>query len=310
MKRILVADDDPVTRIRLRATLEKLGHEVVLARDGFEAHHILSQPDAPLLVILDWEMPGYAGVDLCRYLRQLREEPYTYVVILTGRTRIEDVVEAMDAGADSFLRKPVEMAELKARLRPGLRMLELQRQLIEAREEFRYQATHDPLTGLLNRRAILEVLKSALRDPPVTIAMTDIDYFKQINDRWGHDVGDRVLIETAQMLRLSIRPEDFVGRIGGEEFLLVLPRREEPNGLAVGERLRRRAELADIVVDAQHIPITFSVGISSTPDTIPYEPLLKTADVALYQAKRGGRNRVVSASIPDPPAHITEKTGS
>ena len=310
MNRILVADDDPITRIRLRATLQKLGHDVILARDGFEAHHILSQPDAPLLVILDWEMPGHAGVDLCRYLRQFREEPYTYVVILTGRTRIEDVVEAMDAGADSFLHKPVDMAELNARLRPGLRMLELQRQLIEAREEFRYQATHDPLTGMLNRRAILAILKSALRDPPVTIAMTDIDHFKQINDRWGHDIGDRVLIETAKMLRLSIRPEDFVGRIGGEEFLLVLPRCEESNGFAVGERLRRHAELADIVIDKQRIPITFSLGISSTSDTIPYEPLLKAADVALYQAKHRGRNLVVSAGITKYPAHTVTGTGS
>lgn len=302
MRRILVADDDPVTRIRLRATLERLGYEVVLARDGFEAHSILSKPDAPLLVILDWEMPGHAGVDLCRYIRQAREEPYTYVVILTGRSRIEDVIEAMDAGADSFLRKPVDMAELKARLRPGMRLLELQRQLIEAREEFRHQATHDPLTGLLNRRAILEILKGAVAAPPVTVAMVDIDHFKQINDRFGHDIGDRVLIEAAQLMRLSLRPEDAVGRIGGEEFLVVLPSCEEPHGQAIGERLRRRAEQAEISVNGQFVPLTFSVGIATDArevGAVPYDALMKAADVALYRAKCGGRNQVVIGS-PEP----------
>lgn len=303
--RILVADDDPITRIRLRNSLERMGFAVLAAADGNKAQEILTGDDPPRLAILDWEMPGLAGVDLCRMIRAAGDEPYTYVVILTGRSRMEDVIEAMDAGADSFLCKPVELAELKARLRPGLRMLELQRALIQAREDYRHEATHDALTGMLNRRAIMEILRDAVQNPPVAVALVDIDHFKHINDTWGHDVGDKVLIHTAHCLVASVRPEDRVGRIGGEEFLVVLPGCNVESALSVGERLRSQIEAETICYEGTPIPLTLSVGVVAVKTLTPYEQLLHAADEGLYAAKRGGRNRVILSQLSSPsqPSH-------
>lgn len=297
---VLVADDDPTTRLMMKASLEKLGYQVRLATDGSEALAILGSELPPRLAILDWEMPGATGVEVCRWIRTGGDEPYTYIILLTSRTSLTDIVEAMDAGADSFIRKPVDPNELKAHLRPGHRMLDLQRQLIRAREAYRYQARHDGLTGLYNRTAIVEMLKAALDTGPVSVAMMDVDHFKQINDQLGHDVGDRVLVELGRVLTQALRPEDAVGRLGGEEFLLVLPGVDTWEAARVGERLRKRVEDLQVLEQGKTLRVTVSVGVATAAAHTPYTDLLKRADRTMYSAKHAGRNRVIVWSDDSP----------
>ncbi|HND32404.1 MAG TPA: diguanylate cyclase [Myxococcota bacterium] len=297
---VLVADDDPTTRLMMKGSLERLGYQVRLATDGNEALAILGSENPPRLAILDWEMPGATGVEVCRWIRTGGDEPYTYIILLTSRTSLSDIVEAMDAGADSFIRKPVEPNELKARLRPGHRMLDLQRQLIRAREAYRYQARHDGLTGLYNRSAIVEILKTALESGPVSVAMLDVDHFKQINDQLGHDVGDRVLVELGRVLTHSLRPEDAVGRLGGEEFLLVLPGVDTWEAARVGERLRKRVEELQLTEQGRPLPVSISVGVATAAAHTPYTELLKRSDRTMYAAKHAGRNKVIVWSDDSP----------
>src|ERR1700730_5748514 len=198
--RILAAEDNPVFQSVLRGMLTKWGYEVVLACDGNQALSALQVECPPRLAILDWMMPGLDGVEVCRRLRAANREPYIYVLLLTARTDSQDLVEGMEAGADDYLTKPFNATELRARLRAGRRIVELQEELMLAREALRQQATHDGLTGLLNRSAILEVLHNELaraqrESQPLSLLMVDLDHFKQVNDEFGHLAGDAVLRE-------------------------------------------------------------------------------------------------------------------
>jgi PleD family two-component response regulator len=225
---VLVAEDNPVFQSMLCGILERWGYAAVSVRDGETAWDILQSEHAPRLAILDWMMPGIDGVEVCRRVRTAGKEPYTYIVLLTARTESRDLVEAMDAGADDYLTKPFRNHELRVRLRAGRRILDLQEELLRAREALRLQATHDALTGLMNRSAILERLRNELsrssRDrQPLAVLLADLDRFKLVNDKCGHLAGDAVLRESALRMKSALRRYDAVGRYGGEEFLLVLP---------------------------------------------------------------------------------------
>jgi two-component system, cell cycle response regulator len=186
--RILIADDEAIVRHLLQKTLERAGYEVIAVENGRQAADQLCKLDGPRLALLDWVMPE------------------------------------LDAPGD-YLTKPFDASELKARLRTGLRILDLEDRLVEAREEMRFKASHDTLTTLWNRRAILELLgrelsRSHRENATTVILLCDIDHFKGVNDSFGHLVGDEVLRETAKRLLAPVRSYDFVGRYGGEEFLL------------------------------------------------------------------------------------------
>ena len=188
--KILAGDDNPVFQSMLRTMLSKWGYEVTVARDGVEAWQALQSENSPRLAILDWMMPGMDGVEVCRRIRAAGREPYTYILLLTGRKNAQDLVEGMDSGADDYLTKPFNAHELRVRLRAGRRILDLQEELLEAREALREQATHDSLTGLLNRGSILETLSNELsragrESQAVSLLMVDLDRFKLINDTYG-----------------------------------------------------------------------------------------------------------------------------
>jgi two-component system, cell cycle response regulator len=297
--KILVADDDPVSRRILEATLRKWSYEVVSAHDGTEAWRLLQADNSPQLAILDWMMPGLSGVELCRMIRHRNAEPYTYLVLLTSRSNKEDVIEGLDAGADDYLTKPCNQHELEVRLRAGTRILRLQAELMEAREALREQATRDALTGLWNRRSILEILDRELararrEGRPLSLAVSDIDHFKRVNDTYGHLTGDEVLLEVGRRMVASTRSYDSVGRYGGEEFLIVLPGCALENAAVHAERTLTRIGTLPITTPTTEIAVTISVGLTSAT----LEPgetaqsLIHRADEALYQAKRNGRNRV------------------
>lgn len=300
--RILIAEDEPAFRRLLEEILTMWGYEVVVARDGNEAWQILSSDDAPKLAILDWKMPGMEGVEICRELRKEAAEYYTYIILLTSQQRDEDLVIGMEAGADDYIIKPFKHNELKVRLRAGRRIIELQDELLAAREILRAKATHDSLTGLLNHEEIIDILNRELakseRDGHcVSIIMADIDHFKMVNDTHGHLAGDAVLRITAQKMHAIERVYDAVGRYGGEEFLLILPECCQECAATIAERLRVWIGSESIDTSEGIIPVTISLGVATSKDGVrDVHTLVKAADDALYKAKENGRNRVELAS--------------
>lgn len=288
--RILIADDDPISRRLLESALTKMGHQVVAVDNGLSAIEGLLAPGAPVLAILDWMMPGADGLDVCQEVRA-KSAQYVYVILLTAKDRHEDMLVALDAGADDFLTKPFDTAELKVRLRSGTRVLELMA-LLE------HQATHDDLTSLSNRRMILEVLGTELdrashEARPLAVVVADIDHFKRINDTHGHQTGDVVLQVAAQRIRSVLRSYDSVGRLGGEEFLLVLPGCGGTEAREIAERARQAIADVPIPMAFGDVRTSLSLGLAWTPDgRVAASVLIESADEALYQAKAAGRNRV------------------
>ena len=300
---ILIAEDDRVSRRLLESMLTKWGYGVIAAGDGDEAWRHLEEPDAPNLAILDWMMPGANGVEVCRRVRAQGGDQYTYVLLLTAKGGKEDIIHGMEAGADDYLVKPFDPHELKVRLRAGRRILELHAALIAAREQLREKADHDPLTGLLNRAAICEVLNHELartfrEGRPMCVTMGDLDHFKSVNDRYGHLAGDIVLREAAQRFQECSRPYDAVGRYGGEEFLFVIPGCDTEEGAALAERVREEIAAEPVDTSGGMISMTISLGVASTQGIgkANEQTLIQAADEALYRAKDGGRNRVEVAS--------------
>ncbi len=300
--RVLLAEDSRVIRKMLAAKLVTWGYQVVEAEDGLEAWSILQSPDSPHLVLLDWMMPGMDGIDVCQKMRASREGPYRYIIMLTGKGESKDIVAGLNAGADDYLTKPVAQEELRVRLRAGKRILGLQEELLIVQEQLRYQATHDGLTRLYNRSAILEVCQREFarvsrEKRPVSLVLADIDHFKRINDTFGHGAGDIVLKEVSSLLRQSIRVYDSLGRYGGEEFLFVLPGCGPDEARIQTERVRRLLAETRITVGETTLTVTMSLGIASYWGDGPanLETVIEAADEALYRAKDSGRNRIVVA---------------
>lgn len=298
--KVLIADDSILSRHLLEATLRKWNYEVIVACDGNEAWSILEGPDAPSLAILDWVMPGLSGLDVCRLVRKQNREPYTYILLLTSKNLKEDVIEGLEAGADDYVTKPFDQNELNVRLRAGRRIVELQAELLKAREELREQATHDSLTRIWNRPAILEILqrevdRAARESVPLSVVMVDLDHFKSVNDTHGHVAGDAVLCEAVRRMQTSMRKYDAIGRYGGEEFLIVLPGCDRENSCKQAERLRAAISGEAMMLSDCAIAVAASFGVTTVSDAsrVTPEQLVRAADDALYQAKREGRDRVV-----------------
>lgn len=290
--KILIADDDAVSRLYLKDALEDWGYSVAEAADGAEACRLLHLPDPPGIALIDWMMPGMDGVDVCRAIRESDRDNYTYMIMLTSHNATEFIVKAMNAGADDFVSKPFNVEELEVRVRAGRRIAELESKL-------RRKANHDALTGLYNRGAIVELLQRELgrqqRDGlPVSVIFADVDHFKTINDTQGHLAGDDVLREFAVRMPRTLRPYDMVGRYGGEEILMVLPSCGAAGAMEVAERARKTISAQPFQTCAGPVSITVSMGIATSSSDTPrdFSQILHQADAALYRAKASGRNRV------------------
>jgi diguanylate cyclase (GGDEF)-like protein len=302
--KVLVADDDPISRRLLQVSLAGSEYEIAIVANGAEALRVLEGADCPRLAILDWMMPEIDGVEVCRALRRRVGEPYVYVILLTAKGHPAEIIEGLEAGADDYITKPFDIHELKARLRAGRRILDLQEQLVSANDRLRIQATHDPLTGFLNRGTILdslerEMARSAREDRSLAVIMADIDHFKTVNDTYGHLAGDAILQTVAKRIQDSIRTYDQVGRYGGEEFLIVSPGCTLEQACDLAERLRACVCKEPEIVRDESISVTMSFGLAIADENCTESAeLLRAADSALYLAKNRGRNRVEVGQVP------------
>jgi two-component system, cell cycle response regulator len=313
-RRVLVAEDDPASRTLLQRQLERAGYEVVACVNGQEALSVLTESGADI-VVADWLMPEMTGVELSRAVSDLRATQVVcslYFILLTAYTEKAKVVEALEAGADEFLRKPYDLPELLARIRAGERILQLQEELIGRQLELSKSnaqlallnrkltrlANTDAMTGLPSRRYVLERLESAWtlaerRGRPLSCIMLDADFFKRINDTYGHKVGDLTLQQIASIIRLLLRRYDVCGRFGGEEFLIMCPEETAVGAASLAERIRRAVAEQPINADGLSVTATVSFGVASARRAhASFEALIAEADAMLYAAKHAGRNQV------------------
>jgi len=288
--------------------LTSWGYEVTIARDGMEAYEALRAQEEPCVAILDWTLPALDGIDMCRRLRDGGPQNYVYTILLSERRPIEDLLEAMDAGADDYLFRPLKSQEVRARVRVGSRVIKLQEHLVKARAEIYDQSARDPLTGIWNRTAAIEMLdnelsRGARAQTPLAIILCDLDHMKRFNAEFGYQTGDAVLRAVAARLGKTLRKYDSVGRYGGEEFLIILPNCPCEASASVADRLRRALTESTYVVANQPHSVSCSLGVAWTGDCrVDAEALLAFADGALSMAKRNGRNRVEMARSSPPAA--------
>jgi two-component system, cell cycle response regulator len=312
LPRLLLAEDAPLEREQLQYFLQKGGYAVDCAADGVEALTKITREPFHILVT-DWEMPGMDGAALCRRVREAKLPGYVYILLLTGHGSSDHVVDALESGADNFIRKPVDPAELLAHVDAGLRIVQLERSLRAANEQIRRLTVTDALVGTFNRRhldheLIKEVERARRYGHSLSVVMADLDRFKNINDRHGHIIGDDVLREFASRARSSIRQgSDWIARFGGEEFVIVLPETPLAGAAATAEKIRALLHATPIATSTGPLRVSASFGVatltaSNDAAALASAVLLKRADEALYRSKLAGRNRVMRADDETPRA--------
>jgi two-component system chemotaxis response regulator CheY len=296
-------DDSPVYRKLIEHTLEDGGYAPLFAKSGCEALDLYAQY-APAIVITDWMMPDFSGPELCEQIRGQAQRAYTYIIVLTSISEKDNVVKGLAAGADDYLTKPFDPGELLARIGVGRRTIGLHRE-IDAKNKLLEEIAHtDSLTRMPNRRAIEEWAARQLRGAArhgftLWVVEADLDSFKNINDSHGHDAGDQVLQKFAEVLRASTRASDISGRMGGDEFLLVMTHLDEKGIRLTVDRLREHFASLKFCFGGEVVSVTASFGIAGfhgegTPD---FSQLVRQADQALYKGKRAGRNQIKFESL-------------
>jgi two-component system, cell cycle response regulator len=296
--RVLVADDSAISRKLVEHALSEKRYSLVFAKTGREAVDLFAEHQ-PALVIVDWIMPDLSGIEICKHIRSKKQANYTYIILLTGMSDTERLVEGLAAGADDYLTKPFQPKELIARVGVCLRIMELQRKIEVKNALLKELAITDPLTNLPNRRgiedwAVRQLSGAARYEFSFWVALADLDHFKTVNDTYGHDAGDTVLKAFSQILKSKSRRSDICGRIGGEEFLFILTHATKEDAIRVVECIRAEFEGSKFIFNGNSLAVTASFGLagfagSPAPD---FSKLVAQADLALYSAKRLGRNRV------------------
>lgn len=300
---LLVVDDEEMNRDMLSRRLIRRGYEATCAVDGYEALKLIESRQFDL-VLLDVMMPGINGIDVLKTIRQTHEPARLPIIMVTALGDSDHIVAALDAGANDYVTKPVDIKVALARVRTHLMVKRAMEALDDVNARLFEMATIDTLTGIPNRRRFEQVLdsewKRGLRDGDLlSLLVMDVDHFKKFNDTYGHDVGDLVLKEVAKALAVTSRPADVVARYGGEEFVAILPQTDIEGAKIVAERLRERIEKLEIDRgDGQTTPVTISIGAVCRKIAADIDPasLITLADGALYEAKRNGRNQVQSAA--------------
>jgi two-component system cell cycle response regulator len=302
--RTLVADDDLIITTILSNALSRNGMQVTVAHDGDVAWQALNSLQPPGLVILDWMMPNLDGLELCRRIRSTPRLAGTYVILVTGRDSREDLVAGLEAGADDYMAKPINMAELQARIKVGVRVAKLQQSLAQnvkelssTRDHLAHMASTDVLTGVFSRRwwfdtAEKEFGRARRYERTFSLLMADLDWFKQINDTYGHEAGDRVLNQFGDMLRKTCRKSDVMGRLGGEEFAILVPETSAEAAQNLATRLIEACHALIVDPSAGAGRCSCSIGVTEVrADDEKLDSVLTRADQALYAAKHAGRNQ-------------------
>jgi diguanylate cyclase (GGDEF)-like protein len=304
---ILLVEDSRTQALKLQQMLEQHGYYVTHCPNGLEAMTTLLNHQISI-VITDWIMPEMDGSELCRAIRKHDFGKYVYIILLTAKDSKNDIIEGLEAGADDYLTKPVDDAELIARISTAERVVRLESSLKQRNKEIAILSITDPLTKVFNRGYLNDNLPKAIKRATryrqqLSIIICDIDHFKNVNDKHGHQAGDVVLKFYAQKLNLSLRKDlDWIARYGGEEFIIVLPETDLSGATIAAERFRLL--IADMMIPVEDITIkiTSSFGIASiSHDTdksyLSTEDLIKAADRCLYKAKDRGRNRTIGTYI-------------
>ncbi|MGB6452476.1 MAG: diguanylate cyclase [Steroidobacteraceae bacterium] len=304
--RLLLVEDEPTQLLLMQRLLRRAGYAVETAANGEEAFKKVSTGQIQMMVT-DWDMPGMDGVTLCQRVREAQLPRYLYVLLLTGHGSTESLVTGLEAGADDYIRKPPNEAELLARLKAGQRVVRLEQSLRDANEKIQILSITDPLVGTFNRRylndqLIHEVERARRYARPLAAVMADLDFFKKINDEHGHQVGDDVLRGFVDLAKVSIRQSsDWVARYGGEEFVVVLPETDLHGAAKTAEKIRSCCATTPFATAAGGIVVTASFGVASLEPggsiAAAAEALLRQADGALYRSKHEGRNRVTVAGL-------------
>ena len=295
---VAVVDDDNAIRRLVRLFLSRAGYGVLECTTGQEAREAL--PDGKWdLAILDRRLPDMDGVMLCQEIKANPAFRTCYVIMLTGEDEQEDKIEGLELGADDYITKPFQYPELLARIRAGKRIVDLQNELVESNRRLELLSITDGLTKLHNHRHFQDELarafeESARYERPLSLAMIDIDYFKKVNDTYGHAVGDEILKTVARLYHDSVRATDLVARYGGEEFAVMMPETGLEDAITFAEKIRSLIESTEIDTQAGPLKITVSLGVASVPHSkiATAKDLIIAADKALYRAKRNGRNQV------------------
>jgi diguanylate cyclase (GGDEF)-like protein len=295
---VLVVDDSPVYRKLVEHALEDGGYFPIFAKSGRQALELYAQ-HGPSIVITGWLMSDLSGPELCARIRSDQQRPYTYIIVLSSKTEKDNVVEGLAAGADDYLTKPFYPNELLARIGVGRRTMDLHREIAAKNKLLEEMAHTDSLTGVPNRRAIEEWAARQLRGAArhgysLWVVHADLDCFKDVNDNYGHDEGDQVLRKFAEVLKEFTRGSDISGRMGGDEFLLVVTHVDEKHIHLTVERLRERFAALKFYFAGDSISVTASFGVCGFQGKEPPEfcKLVRQADKALYSAKRAGRNQI------------------
>jgi two-component system, cell cycle response regulator len=303
--KVLVADDSPVYRKLVETTLAPQHSSILFAKSGSEALDLFAKHQ-PELVITDCVMPDIDGVELCRRVRADFQGSYAYIIILTSTTGRSEAIVGLAAGADDYLTKPFQPDELIARVGVGRRIVEFHRQIEAKNRLLEELALTDTLTGLPNRRAIemwatTELTAAVRHGFSFWVVMADLDCFKSVNDTFGHGAGDGVLKRFADILRANSRRSDICGRIGGEEFLIILTHTDEKGAMIAVERMREEFAEQIFKFGSRDVFVTASFGIAGlSSHAQDFKWLNSRADAALYAAKRSGRNRVALAAVEAP----------
>ncbi|MGB2625959.1 MAG: diguanylate cyclase [Candidatus Acidiferrum sp.] len=296
--KVLVVDDSPVYRKLVEQVLSAEPYSLIFASNGAEAVDLYQQ-HSPCIVITDWLMPDFSGLELCERIRADHSRPYTYIILMTSKVEKGNVVKGLEAGADDYLTKPFDPGEMLARIGVGRRIIDLNREVELKSQKLEEAARTDPLTGLPNRRAIEDWAGRQLRGAArhgywLWVVLGDIDFFKTINDTFGHDAGDIVLKTFADILKKNTRASDISGRLGGDEFLLVVTHVDPAQVEATVNRFREQFAALSFPFQGQSVSVTASFGAAGfhNKDAADFLALVRKADQTLYEAKRAGRNLV------------------
>jgi two-component system, cell cycle response regulator len=301
---VLVVDDSPVHRKLVEQALESSAYSLLFAKSGVEALDLYHK-HAPSIVLTDWMMPDLSGIELCEQIRAGSRRGYTYIILLSAKAEKDNVVKGLAAGADDYLTKPFDPGELLARIGVGCRTVELHREIGAKNQQLEEMAHTDSLTCLPNRRALEDWAGRQLRGAarhgfPFWVIHVDLDSFKDINDNFGHDAGDAVLQKFAEILKANTRASDICGRMGGDEFVVVMTHVEEEHILATIEPLRDELSAHVFTFGGKSVSITASFGIAGFcgKEAPAFAALVQQADKALYEVKRAGGNQVrISAPL-------------